>query len=499
VTLRIGIASFMQESNSFAPKLTELSDFDVLVGSAVTDFFLHTNSEIAGFFDGCKEQSWRPVPLISANAISGGPLSPVTFERLCLRLVELAQGDSLDALLLALHGAMSATHLPNADVEIVRRLRRSLGSRVPIVVSHDLHANLAPELLQYVDALSGYRTYPHVDQCETGRRACRMLGHIISGKSIRHWHLQIPMLLSPQASSTFEHPMKELVDSLDEFFKESEGNYPSLFLVQPWLDYYDVAGSLAVTQINSKIDIGAHMRGVAAHLWSLRKRLKVDWVSRDRLIEVVRCNVSRPVLISEAADAPTAGAAGDNTILLQCLLPEADALRSCIFLVDAEVVSRARNSGLGAEIQVEIGATVDRRYSNSIPVRARVERLSTGEFFAKGPAFSGRRFSMGPTAVLSISKLLIVAASKPVMMIDPELYRSQGIEPANQDAVGIKSALLFRPAYKEISQTIVHLDSPGSCRGRIEKVPFQRIQRPIYPLDEFEWDPPAPTCIRPLR
>jgi microcystin degradation protein MlrC len=78
------------------------------------------------------------------------------------------------------------------------------------------------------------------------------------------------------------------------------------------------------------------------------------------------------------------------------------------------------------------------------------------------------------------------------MMIDPELYRSQGVEPAEQDVVGIKSPLLFRPAYEPISKTILYLDMAGPCQGRLEAVPYRRINRPIFPLDDFAWSPAGP-------
>jgi microcystin degradation protein MlrC len=39
---------------------------------------------------------------------------------------------------------------------------------------------------------------------------------------------------------------------------------------------------------------------------------------------------------------------------------------------------------------------------------------------------------MGKTAVIAIGKLRIVVATNPVMMIDPELYRSQGIDPPSR-------------------------------------------------------------------
>lgn len=95
---------------------------------------------------------------------------------------------------------------------------------------------------------------------------------------------------------------------------------------------------------------------------------------------------------------------------------------------------------------------------------------------------------MGPTAVLEVGRLNAVVATRGVLMVDPELYRSQQIEPAKMDVVGIKSPAMYRPGYAPLGGTTLDLDMPGVCRGNLHKVPFAKITRPIYPLDDFAWD-----------
>jgi microcystin degradation protein MlrC len=98
------------------------------------------------------------------------------------------------------------------------------------------------------------------------------------------------------------------------------------------------------------------------------------------------------------------------------------------------------------------------------------------------------KIAMGPTAVLELGKLKLVVASRPAMTVDPELYRSQNIEPQAQDVVAVKSPSLFLPGYASLMGSVLHLDMPGVCRGNLQKVPFLKIARPMYPLDDFAWD-----------
>ena len=52
-----------------------------------------------------------------------------------------------DGVLLSLHGAMVVESYPSGDAEIVRRVREAVGPDLPVVVSHDFHANITPEIV----------------------------------------------------------------------------------------------------------------------------------------------------------------------------------------------------------------------------------------------------------------------------------------------------------------------------------------------------------------
>mgnify|MGYP003338311104 FL=1 len=53
---------------------------------------------------------------------------------------------------------------------------------MPIVASLDYHANLTPDMAALATALVGYRTYPHIDMAETGRRAAGLLDKLLREK-----------------------------------------------------------------------------------------------------------------------------------------------------------------------------------------------------------------------------------------------------------------------------------------------------------------------------
>ena len=75
---------------------------------------------------------------------------------------------------------------------------------------------------------------------------------------------------------------------------------------------------------------------------------------------------------------------------------------------------------------------------------------------------------------------------------DLEVFRSQGIEPTEQQILVVKSSVHFRAAFTPIAARIAEVDTPGLTTPHLERFDFRHIPRPIYPLDgDFAWQPPG--------
>ena len=479
----------MQESNSFAPGCSTLENFSIEIGPAIVAANHRTNTEIRGFLEELECLKLEAVPLISAWALAAGPIEDGAFDRLAqLLCVEVVKA-SLDGLLLALHGAWISPSHTSADAELVRRVREKIDRDVPVVVTLDFHANVRPSLVKEVRGLVGYRTYPHVDMAETGRKAARLL-HQILVRNLRphlYW-LPIPFLAPPQIATTEDPPLKNVMQQLDHEFSSGELLSSSFFCVQPWLDIEEVASSLVVVASSANPRIPLKMQHLAQWLWDQRAEFRVDWVAPEDLVQRVLQEKPRPVIVSEAYDGTTGGAPGDHPGLLSLLFPRRTELSACLFIVDPAAAEQAHQLGIGQEIQGTVGARKDQRFASPVLVRGRVRHLSDGTFVLKGPVFAGKKVEMGPTAVLELGRLKVVIGSRAVIAVDPELYRSQQIEPREQDLVAVKSPTLFRPGYAPMLGTVLHLDMPGVCRGNLRKVPFANFKRLIWPLNDFPWD-----------
>src|SRR6516164_7936889 len=159
--MRIAIGQLWQETNTFNPLPTTRADFEafgVVRGAELVEQMAETN-ELGGFIQSLRAWPERPeiVGLVRLPAWPAGALTRDTFEWLRGELVEsLRAALPVDAVLLALHGALVAESAPDVEGEVLSALRALVGPRVPIVATLDLHANVTRRMVALADALVLY-------------------------------------------------------------------------------------------------------------------------------------------------------------------------------------------------------------------------------------------------------------------------------------------------------------------------------------------------------
>jgi len=57
------------------------------------------------------------------------------------------------------------------------------------------------------------------------------------------------------------------------------------------------------------------------------------------------------------------------------------------------------------------------------------------------------------------------------------------IDPAAKTVVGLKSMQHFRAAFEPIAGKVIVCDSGALCTTFYDRLPYQNVPRPIYPLD----------------
>src|SRR6516165_3936772 len=141
----------MHESNSFAASRTDVAAFEaggLETGSAIFERWGEAHHEVGGFFEAARSLDFEPVPTLMGWATPAGPLTEAAYRELTERLLAaIAGAGPLDAVLLALHGAMVAEGELDADGALLERVRDLIGPGRPLIVTLDYHGNVSPRMV----------------------------------------------------------------------------------------------------------------------------------------------------------------------------------------------------------------------------------------------------------------------------------------------------------------------------------------------------------------
>ena len=91
---------------------------------------------------------------------------------------------------------------------------------------------------------------------------------------------------------------------------------------------------------------------------------------------------------------------------------------------------------------------------------------------------------MGGCVVIKINNVYLLIAEKSMPTTDPEMYRSQGIEPKKMKFVVVKSPVGLWTEYEPISKAVISVDTPGSCRADLTKLSFNKISKKFFPFSK---------------
>ncbi len=479
---RIGVASLVQETNTFSPKPTRWDDFNILVGNNAVTSLAGTNTEFAGAFHELEQQATDPVPLLAAWALPSGGIAPEDFERLVELLDNrLVEAGPLDGLILSLHGAMAAGSVFDADSALMEAARRRIGN-APLGVCLDLHANVTARMVELCDVMVGYRTEPHIDMAATGARIARLLAMVLRKEVSPTMALaKRPLLIPAEGMRTDVGPMSEVRVLADSLIGSRVLDI-SLFPVQPWLDVPELGlGVLAVTDADLP---GARSLAerLANEVWSRRTQMVTPRLMAPKeAFEAARRSATRPFLMAHSADCPTAGAAGDDPIMVTEAAAHAADLMVMDTVVDPEAARRCR-SAVGERVRVRLGGSFNPAAA-PVQVEGRVRRAGAGDYRLAGRSFTGRRVTMGEWGVVETGLHRLLISSRPAISADPATWRHAGLDPDRADVLIVRSCSDYRANFPSSVAEAITLDLPGASTPRLQNLRFRHAPRPLYPLD----------------
>lgn len=478
MTSRIGVATISQESNSFAPGETDVDAFTLTRGDEAAALVRGTNSEMAGAMLALEQAGLIGVPLLHVWALPAAPLTETALAQLIELLHDsLTANRPLDGVVLNLHGAMAAASDPDADARLIETARSATGGG-PVAVSLDLHANVTAAMVETADVVTAYHTDPHIDMASAGARAARFVPRLLAGEPLLTILSKRAMLVPAESMSTDSEPMRSLRARADAYMRTDVDDV-SLFPVQPWLDVPELGFGVTVTGTDA-----GRMRELAEELaeraWGSRDEFGlVGLRSPTQALSMARTSARRPFILADAADSPTAGAAGDSAVMIEALLSSGSDLRAAVTVVDPPAVELSWQREIGSRIEVRLGSALDNRWSQPVTLHGKVVAIGDGPYTLRGASFTGMQVSMGRFSVIRSGRSRVLVSEAPAWTADPESWRHAGIEPDDLDVVVVKSVSDYRPNY-EHGYRAVTVDTPGPASPRLERFVFDRAPENLW-------------------
>lgn len=488
--MRIAIGSLMQETNTFVPFRTTVDTFNAYYlrrDAELLTGFGAARVEIPGFLSVLAEAGATPVPLLAGHGGSNGPVMRETFHVLVNEMVHrLAARLPVDGVLLALHGAMVVEDEPDAEAEILERVRNVLPPGTPIGVSLDLHGHITPRMLQPDVFFVGYREYPHIDMFETGQRTARLLLDVLAGRRRPVMALaKRPMVVSAVKARTTEAPLAGIVAEARRLEADGAVLHASLFPVQPWIDVPDLGFAVLVCADGDAAAAQAAANRLADMAWAARAAFEPELVPLEEAIRIGLSSEGTTV-VGDGGDAPSGGAAGDNAGVLRALLAAgADhaGRLSYLTLCDPAAVKQAVAAGAGAQVTLQVGHR-QTRDGEPVEVTGVVRAITDGVFTMHDAGAQGSEAHLGLTAVLAIGDIRLAIRSLPGLEWDTGLFTSVGLDLRHAALVFVKSPSHFRVAFGPHAARVLAADTPGATCGNMRRLAYRNVTRPLYPLDE---------------
>ena len=484
--MAIAIASILQEANTFSPVMTRYEDFTPVFGQEALERHRGKMTEMGGFIEILTKARKQIAPVCAAWAITANRLLRADFERLVDEFsMHLAATGEPEGLLLAMHGAQTAEGTDDVEGHVLGRAREILGPDVPIVLTLDLHANVTQAMVDHATAIVGYHTYPHIDMYEVGQKAAKLLLSTLAGKvrPTMAWR-KLPLIVNAENQQTSHGPARRLFARAEALEDAGKAETISIFSVQPWMDIHEMGSAVVSVTNGDQRAADRQAAAIAQKYWDTRRDFEVELTPVEEAIQLALATKGGPVVLAESSDSTGSGSPGDSTGVLKYLVKAPLTEPAAIFLVDPEAAVALAASGVGSTVTLSIGGKLDRKNSKPVRVTGRVRLVSDGRWTARARGYNtGIETCMGTTVVFECGKVQILIAERSAMTVDPELFRSHGIDPAYCKIVVVKSPNGFRAAYEPIAKRILLADTPGVSTARLERMPFKRINRPIYPLD----------------
>jgi microcystin degradation protein MlrC len=383
-------------------------------------------------------------------------------------LADLRARGPFDVVILNLHGALISTECDDCEGDLLRRVRREVGSEAIIGVELDSHCHLTPAMVEFANVMVVMKEYPHTDFVECAVELYQLCTRTAAGKA-----KPVAAVFDMQMIGSFPTTTQPMAGLLAQIrAAEARAGILSASFVHgfPWGDTPEVGAKMLVYADADARLAESTARELGLLIYRARDALVPKLPDIESALDQAVAAQGR-VVIADTADNAGGGAPSDNVTLLRALLRrqlDSVALGTVWDPISAQTCADA---GVGATFALRLGGKCGPMSGDPLDVVVRVAAIrenhdQTTMGHSRGP--------MGLSVWLQIEGIDVVVNSHRTQTFAPDAFTGLGIDLASKRMIAVKSTNHFRGHFAPLADRIISIATPGALQMNFATLPYRK-------------------------
>jgi microcystin degradation protein MlrC len=248
----------------------------------------------------------------------------------------------------------------------------------------------------------------------------------------------------------------------------------------PYADVPELGGRILVIADGDKAKADALATAIGEEFVSMRGKTFPEYETVEDGITAALAWNDAPVVMADPADNAGGGAPSDNTTILRRLIERGVEEATVGPIWDPVAVRLCFDAGLDAEFPLRFGGKIGPASGQPVDASVKVIGLKRDCWQSFGPT----QGPLGDCAAIRAGTVEVVLISNRTQALGLELFQNLGIDPRRKKLVVVKSTNHFMAAFGPIAKKVIYIDSDGPLSRDYRKIPYARVNRPIWPLDQ---------------
>ena len=423
-------------------------------------------------------EGWTLVEGSCSFAEPAGLVSRAAYETLRDEVLgQLRAAMPLDAVVLGLHGAMVADGYDDCEGDLIARVREIVGAQVPIGVELDPHCHMTQKRVAHATLIVCFKEFPHTDFVARGEEVVELTLQAARGRIKPVMSLCDCRMIG--SFPTTMQPMRGFVDRISALEGHDGVLSVSIAHCFPYADVPEMGARILVVTDNQRAQGDRLARALADEFFAMRGKTQPDFHSPDEAIDIA-LQGGGPVVVADPSDNPGGGAPGDSTVILRRLIERGVTGAALAPIWDPMAVRLCFMAGCGAQLRLRFGGKTAPTSGQPIDALVTVRKLVR----EATQTFVDAKMPLGDSAAIEFDGIEVVLITKRNQALGSDLLTAMGVGIADKTIVVVKSTNHFHAAFAPFARRILYCDSGGPIPRDHRMVPYTRLQRPIWPLDE---------------